>query len=139
MSSLSHSSLLSSPRAGHLPSLPVSNDEFSLPTANGNETVYSFNASLHGFLDRDARDDAGSLHSYSLPLVSHNGSLKTPTKAPSSLLQTTVSVQTAFLFTASHIQSLPHIPSNLPLSLSHSLHSSTLSFAPPFQHILTFP
>lgn len=45
----------------YLPSLPVTNDQLSLASANGHQAVHSFDTSLHGFPHRDPRNDARGL------------------------------------------------------------------------------
>lgn len=47
--------------SNYLPSLPVSDDQLSLASSNGHQTVHSLDASLHGLPHRDTRDDSGGL------------------------------------------------------------------------------
>ena len=56
------------------PSLSVSDDQFSLSSANGDQTVHCLDTSLHRVTHRDTRDDAWSLHTHTTPL-SNNGAL----------------------------------------------------------------
>lgn len=50
-----------------LPSLPVSDDELTLSTANGDQTVHGFDASLHWLPHRDAGDDARGFQTHTPP------------------------------------------------------------------------
>ena len=59
-----------------LPCLPVSDDQLSLTSANGHQTVHSLDPSLHGVLHRDPWDDAWGLDPHSLALVSHYRTLR---------------------------------------------------------------
>lgn len=52
-----------------LPSLSVTNDQLSLSTANGHQTVYGFDTSLHGLPHRDTGDDARGLQTHTSTLV----------------------------------------------------------------------
>lgn len=58
-----------------LPSLTVSNDQLSLATANGHQTVHGFDAGLHGLPHRDAGDDARGLQTHTPTLLRAQGSL----------------------------------------------------------------
>ena len=51
-----------------LPSLPVTNDELTLSTADGHQTVHSLDAGLHGLLHRCAGNDARGLQANTEPL-----------------------------------------------------------------------
>ena len=46
---------------GRLAGLAIADDQLALPPANGNQAVDGLEASLHGFVHRSARDDAGGL------------------------------------------------------------------------------
>merc|ERR1712045_1066401 len=54
---------------GGLASLPVSDDQFTLATANGHEGVNSLDTSLHGLRHRLPGDDSGSLQADTEPLA----------------------------------------------------------------------
>ncbi len=56
-----------------LPSLTVSNDQLSLATTNGHQTVHSFDAGLHGLPHRDAGDDARGLQTHTPTLLIAQG------------------------------------------------------------------
>lgn len=60
----------------HSPSLPVTNDQLSLATANGHQTVHGFDASLHGLPHRDTRDDPRGLQTHTPALLGAQRSLK---------------------------------------------------------------
>lgn len=47
-----------------IPSLPVSNNELTLPTANGDQAIHGFDASLHWLPHRDTGDDARGLQTH---------------------------------------------------------------------------
>lgn len=64
----------------HLPSLSVTNDQLSLATANGHQTVHGFDAGLHGLPHGDARDDARGLQTHTPTLLGAQGSLGGETK-----------------------------------------------------------
>ena len=61
---------------GRLSCLSVTNDQLSLSTSNGHQTVYSLNSCLHGFSYRDSGDDTWGLYSYTSPLGSVKWSLQ---------------------------------------------------------------
>lgn len=58
-----------------LPSLPVSNDELTLSTTNGHQTVHGLDASLHWLPHRDAGNDARGLQTYTPAGLGAKGSL----------------------------------------------------------------
>lgn len=58
-----------------LPSLPVSNDELTLSTTDGHQTVHGFDASLHGLPHRDTRDDTGGLQTHTPAGIGAKGAL----------------------------------------------------------------
>lgn len=47
-----------------LPSLPVSDDQLTLASTDGHQTVHSLDSSLHGLPHRDTRDDARGLQTH---------------------------------------------------------------------------
>jgi len=59
-----------------LPSLPVSNDELTLTTADGDQAVHSFDASLHRLPNRDTGDDAGGLQTHASADAAAKGALR---------------------------------------------------------------
>ena len=67
--------LMSTCPVNSLPSLSVSDDEFSLSSPDGYEAVHSLNTCLHRLSYRDTRDDAGCLCSYSRSPISHDRTL----------------------------------------------------------------
>merc|ERR1712073_1945 len=60
---------------GGLASLPVTDDQLTLATANGHKRVDSLNASLHGLRHRLPGDDARSLQANPEPLAGAEGTL----------------------------------------------------------------
>lgn len=59
-----------------LPSLPVSDDQFTLASSNRHQTVHSLDASLHGLPHRDTRDDSRGLQTNTPTSVGTQGTLK---------------------------------------------------------------
>jgi len=51
------------------PSLPVTNNQLTLTTANGHKGVDSLDSSLHGFPHRDTGDDTWSLGTNTSPVI----------------------------------------------------------------------
>jgi hypothetical protein len=47
-----------------LPSLPVTDDQLTLATANGHQAVHGLDTRLHGLLHRDTGDDAWGLQTH---------------------------------------------------------------------------
>lgn len=64
-----------------LPGLPIPNDQLSLATADGHQTVHGLDASLHGLPHRDTRDDARSLQANSSTLLSAKRTLERKKKS----------------------------------------------------------
>ena len=60
---------------GSLASLTVTNDELSLSSTNGHQTVHSLQSALHRLVHRFSRDDTGSLDLDSFSLVGLDGAL----------------------------------------------------------------
>ena len=59
-----------------LPSLTISNDQFTLTTANGHKTVHSLDSSLHRLAHRRTGDDAGRLDTDTVTLGALDSSLQ---------------------------------------------------------------
>lgn len=58
-----------------LPSLSVTNDQLSLSTTNGHQTVHGFDTGLHGLPHGDTGDDARGLQTHTSTLLGTQGAL----------------------------------------------------------------
>lgn len=59
-----------------LPGLPVTNDQLTLASANGHQTVHSLDTSLHGLPHRDTGDDTWGLQTHTPTDFGTQGTLR---------------------------------------------------------------
>ncbi len=60
----------------YLPSLPVTDDQLTLASANGHQAVHGLDSSLHGLPHRDAGDNARGLQTHTPTGAGAQGTLR---------------------------------------------------------------
>lgn len=60
----------------YLPSLPVTNDQLTLTSANGHQAVHSLDPSLHGLPHRDTGDDTRGFQTHTPTDAGAKGTLR---------------------------------------------------------------